>query len=250
MEECGASANPEISDHGVFINIDEALQQLGEFKIGGRDNLAQIVTTAVQAAVKAALPAIMQAVRDACMESMKEVINPYLLRTQFKQDELQQEMKRENLRLSGLPENEEETEDVLIQKVCGVAREVGVELQLADFSSCHRLGKPRSDGRPRQAIVRFLTRRKRDALYQARFNLKGKEAYKGLFINEDLTSMRYAVLSRAKEAPHVTRVSTKFGNIICKLQTGEQKVLRNPDDLFEVGIDNVDYSHFRLQVIT
>ena len=89
-------------------------------------------------------------------------------------------MKRENLRLSGLPENEEETEDVLIQKVCGVAREVGVELQLADFSSCHRLGKPRSDGRPRQAIVRFLTRRKRDAFYQARFNLKGKEAYKYL----------------------------------------------------------------------
>ena len=105
-------------------------------------------------------------------------------------------------------------------------------------------------GGPRQAIVRFLTRRKRDALYQARFNLKGKEAYKGLFINEDLTSMRYAVLSRAKEAPHVTRVSTNFGNIICKLQTGEQKVLRDPDDLFEVGIDNVDYSHFRLQVIT
>ena len=120
----------------------------------------------------------------------------------------------------------------------------------SDFSSCHRLGKPRSDGKPRQAIVRFLTRRKRDALYQARFNLKGKEAYKGLFINEDLTSMRYAVLSRAKEAPHVTRVSTNFGNIICKLQTGEQKVLRNPDDVFEVGIDNVDYSHFRLQVIT
>ena len=71
-----------------------------------------------------------------------------------------------------------------------------------------------SIGKPRQAIVQYLARRKRDALYQARFNLKGKEAYKGLFINEDLTSMRYAVLLRAKDAPHVTRVSTKSGTML------------------------------------
>ena len=150
-----------------------------------------------------------------------------------------QEQRRDNLRLAGLEEIEEETEDALAESVCKVAREVGVNIQPADISSCHRLGKKRGAGRSRQAVIRFVSRRKRDSLYDGRFKLKGKDNMKGVFINEDLTPLRFAVLMRAKESPTVRSAMSKFGNIVCKLQTDEFKVTRSPDDLFELGIDNV-----------
>ena len=56
---------------------------------GNHGDMSNIVVTAVEAAIKAALPTIVQAVRDACLASLKDIVNPSLLRTQFKQDELQ-----------------------------------------------------------------------------------------------------------------------------------------------------------------
>ena len=131
---------------------------------------------------KAALPQIVQVVKEACLNTIKEAINPNLLRIQFQQDEIQQELKRDNLRPTGIPEAEEETEEQLAESVAKVAREVGVEIRLEDISSCHRFGKRRDRGRSRQAVVRFLSRRKRDKLYTARFSLKEKDTMQRVYM--------------------------------------------------------------------
>ena len=234
---------------GIQLKFDGLFEELRGVGSEPGDDIAQLVVTAVSTAVKAALPTIIQAVREACLSRFKEAVNPHLLRLQFKQDEIMQEQRRDNLRLTGLEENEEESEDALAERVCKVAREVGVDIQPTDISSCHRLGKKREGGRSRQAIVRFISRRKRDRLYDGRFRLKGKDGMRGVFINEDLTPLRFSVLMRAKETPAVKSVSTKYGSIVCKLQDDAYKVIRSPDDLFELGVDNVQYGDFKLHFL-
>ena len=65
--------------------------------VQNREKLAQITMNAVQAAVQAGIPAVIKAMKDACIS--KEEMNPHLLRSQFKMDELEQyNTRRENLR--------------------------------------------------------------------------------------------------------------------------------------------------------
>ena len=214
----------------IQLDLDGLCGVLSEGGVAA-SQISLLITKAVDAALKAALPQIVQVVKEACLSTVKEAINPHLLRIQFQQDEIQQELKRDNLRFSGIPETEGETEDQLAEKVAKVAKEVGVELHSKDISSCHRLGKKRERGH-RQAVVRFATRRQRDSFYAARYSLKGKDEMKGVYINKDLTAMRHSVLMRAKEAPNTKSVTSRYGNISCKLNDGQTKILKSPDDLF------------------
>ena len=99
----------------------------------------------MEAAVKAAIPSIVAAVKDACIHAIRSEMNPTLLINQSKQDDLDQNIRRENLRIAGLPERREgeETEEVLINKLCTLAKEVVVEMPPEGISSCYRLGKKR-----------------------------------------------------------------------------------------------------------
>ena len=240
-----AEGSPE---KGFFINLNIE-DQLDDVDHGERGKMGDIIKKAVEAAVKAAIPAIVKAVKDVCLNAVKEEINPHLLRMQYSLDEKEQYSRRDNLRVSGLPESDgEETEEQLLSKVCGVASKAGVEVEARDISACHRLGK-KADGKTRQTIVRFSLRRKRDSLYASRFSLKGKEGCRNIYINEDLTAMRHSVLMKAKESPLVKSVSTKHGSIICKLNSDETKIISTPDGLFDVGLDNIDYTRFKLHLL-
>ena len=94
-----------------------------------------------------------------------------------------------------------------------------------------------------------LTLSKSTMMYDARFKLKGKDKYKGVFVNEDLTPLRHALLMRAKNLTAVKGVSSKHGNIICRMADNEFVTLRSPDDLFLVGCDDVKYSDFKLNIL-
>ncbi|CAC5376002.1 unnamed protein product [Mytilus coruscus] len=72
--------------------------------------------------------------------------------------------------------------------------------------------------------------------------LKGKLDYKDIFINEDLTMLRLKMLNMVKKHDNVMSVFTRDGKINCFLRNGRKKIIENPDDLFEVGFDSVDYS--------
>ena len=123
--------------------------------------------------------------------------------------------------------------------------QAGVDLKEVEISSCHRFGKKSAD-RTRQTFVRLNNRRQRDRFYDARFALKGKDGCEGVYINEDLTPMRYAVLRAAKSSSTVKRVSTKNGNIVCKKKDDEYVTIASPDDLFEIGFNDINYKDFKL----
>ena len=248
MQGMGAAAGPK-QEKGIFINFDVE-DQLGDVDEVDKGKMGALITRAVEAAVKAAIPAIVQAVKNVCLTAVKEEINPHLLRIQYRNNDVEQQTRRENLRISGLPESEgEETEGQLIAKVRSVAEKAGVEINDSDVSTCHRLGRKSDAGRVRQTIVRFALRRKRDLLYSSRFNLKGKEGCNKIYINEDLTTMRYSILMRAKDSPQVKGVSTRNGNVIYKMTNGETKTISSPDGLFDIGIDDIEYKKYKLHLM-
>ena len=247
-EERKASRKKIYVDLGAMeeeINLDQEV--VGA--MGLKRDIQQVIANAVQAAVTAAMPSIVKAVTEACVASLRERVDPLFLHTQFKIDEVDQATRMQNLRITGIEEEDNESEEALCNKVCKVAEAVGAPIRQDDIS-CVRVGKsPAAGAKPRHTIVQFALRRKRDGVYNARFALKDKSNFKGVYINEDLTPIRHAVLMKAKKAPSVKGATTKHGKIICKMNDDSFKVLKTPDDLFEIGLDDVNYKDFKLALM-
>ncbi|XP_076438210.1 uncharacterized protein LOC143277313 [Babylonia areolata] len=108
-------------------------------------------------------------------------------------------------------------------------------------------------GRP--VLVKFVSRRTKVTLIEKRRALKETQEFKKVFINDDLTPLCSRLLHVAKRNEAVDRVSTTHdGRIRCVLkktpgQTTKAKVvlIDNPDDLFHLGVDSVDFEALGLQ---
>jgi hypothetical protein len=70
--------------------------------------------------------------------------------------------------------------------------------------------------------------------------------YKNIFINEDLTKLRFKLFQMVRKCEEVKSASTRDGNIICYLQNGTKAVISSPDDLFKIGFQDVDYQKLGL----
>lgn len=77
-------------------------------------------------------------------------------------------MRRDNLKIFGVPEEPNEKEDVLQTKVIQVSSDVGVNIEPNDISTVHRVGKVGESSRP--VIVRFCHRKKRNAVIRNKNN--------------------------------------------------------------------------------
>lgn len=114
---------------------------------------------------------------------------------EFKADESEQYSRRDNLRITGIVEKEDDNTD---HQVLDMAKAIGSTLSLRDIAVSHRLGKKRVNGKPRDIIVKFNSRRDRDMFYKNRVLLK-TNGYEGKFVNEDLTQYRSGVLYEARQ---------------------------------------------------
>lgn len=85
-------------------------------------------------------------------------------------------------------------------------------------------------------------------MYRYKKNLKLNEKYKteNIYITDDLTQLRLKLKSIVKDVPGVTKIHTKDGNIHCD-KGGTHFVISNPDDLFSLGIDEIDYEELGLK---
>ena len=247
-------ANAEIQESNlediVKVKIDEELANLTrEGKSGtkaARDaaalilpSLANIITVAVSTAMTTAMKVFVDK-----MESKVADMQRYCLLNKFENDKLEQYSRRDNLRISGIEEDADETEEVLEAKVIELAENIGVKLKSEEISVAHRLGKPRDGGRP--LIVRFCQRKKRNEMMINKKKLKGRE--RKVYINEDLTSLRATMMSLVKEQETVKNVSTRDGSILAWLTSGGRPVVVNtPDDLLKVGISSPDWKRLKLE---
>ena len=108
-------------------------------------------------------------------------------------DDTEQLMKKKNLRIVGLQEDEMETDNMKERLVEVSKSSLHVQsITVNDFDEVYRLGKKQKD-EPRQVMVHFKTIEARNAFYKGRRNLydeANKISKSGIYINEDLTSYR------------------------------------------------------------
>jgi len=62
-----------------------------------------------------------------------------------------------------------------------------------------------------------------------------------VILMEDLTEPRRKLLSLAKKQYSVDFAFAKDGNVVCKMKNGKFQTVKTADDLFQIGVDDVDY---------
>ena len=148
-------------------------------------------------------------------------------------DELDQYGRRNMIRLSGIPESNTDSTDIVLD----LARNLRVNLQRSDIDRCHRLGKLNSSGTyktPRAIVVKFSNYAKRRELYDCRRDLKGS----GIFMNDHLTPTRAKVMKKARDLKNkgaITNAWSTEGKLLCRDNNERIHVLTSRRDLEQFG---------------
>ena len=99
-----------------------------------------------------------------------------------KLDDLENRSRRNNLCFEGIPESPNETwqesESKIKHLISSHMPEVGTDFVI---ERAHRVGRPRSDSKPRKIVAPFLNYKDREAVFKAKKKLHGTN----MFVNED-----------------------------------------------------------------
>lgn len=155
-------------------------------------------------------------------------------------DKQNQYSRKENLRIMGMQEVDEEIVTDILQELFD-SMKVKINTK-TDIVACHRVGVKGT--KPRTIIARFCTRDMKLQILVHKKGLKGSAKYGKVFIQEDLTTMRFKLLRFTKDLECVKTVATREGKIVCFLKNGGKIVVESPDDLFKLGVNNVNYKDF------
>jgi hypothetical protein len=134
------------------------------------------------------------------------------------QEKAEQRSRNDTIRIVGIAENRDENCE---EKVLAVLTEILPTVAKNDISIAHRIGR-RTD--PNRAIIVTLTTRKmKEAILKNKKALKGKPAWQGVYINEDLTQMRVKAAKILRDTGQYN-VHTKDGKVvIVKKGQGDQR---------------------------
>ena len=145
-------------------------------------------------------------------------------------DSQNQYSRRENIRISGIVEEEDE---VLLDKLSNICDVMGVNVNNADIISCHHVGNKGRPNIPRTVIVR-CTRDFKSKFLTNKKILHGKPEFRMIYFNEDLTTLRFKLLQFVKKLDKVKAAHTRDGKIHCLLMDNTRVAIENPDDLFKL----------------
>ena len=177
--------------------------------------------------------------RDATIAHLQDEVKELRLAN----DALEQYGRRNNLRISGIPESalaEGENEDTTaaVVNLANTVLQLDPPLHPSDVEVSNRLRKPRN-AKPselRPIIVRFRSKAERYRVISNRKNIKPYNESKDVkvFINEDLTSARAKLFSTVRllfRQKHFSQVWTYNGCIKVKDLQGTVKSINSIDDV-------------------
>lgn len=179
----------------------------------------------------------------------------------YETDRLEQYTRRENIRIHNLPVVDGKS---LLSNVVDTLNDMfryGAEgdppfrVEERDISTCQRINRKQeltgddddAGANRKQTIVRFVSRRVVANVYKYKKNLKEMVKYNSdnVYITDDLTQMRLKLKAVVKDIDGVSKVFTKDGNIHCD-KGGSHFVITSPDDLFNLGVDSINYEELGL----
>ena len=130
------------------------------------------------------------------MKSKYEALQQEIQTLRRKNNDLEQYTRKENLRLLFVPEEDDENcEEVVVHCLT----EMGINPASMNFHAVHRVGKKKpsptnstEEVSPRQIIVRFISRKDRDNVWENRGKVKNStdKLFENAFFVPDLTRER------------------------------------------------------------
>lgn len=228
--------------------ISDFVQELmAEIKPMIVSTIKETIQKEVKKTIKEEVHKMKQAAKEE-LDKQNQYLQQQVLKAKYDNDSLEQHGRKGSVRISGIPEEAEENVPAIIQKVAEAA---GVTVTESDISACHRLG-PKRD-RPRNIICKFVSRQTKYQLMQKRKNLKEKEGYARVYVNEDLTMLRRRLLDVVRKCPQVSRANSKDGKIFVTLRNARQEdrpvIVESPDDLFKLGCTDIPYDELGLSTL-
>lgn len=126
-------------------------------------------------------------------------------RMQFQVDSSENFSRAKNIKIDGIAENQNED---LIGMICDLAKEEGKTVTKHDIEAAFRLGKfnPQSK-KPRQVMIKFKDQNLRNDVLFSKGLLKGKQAFRRIWINDDVS-----------EGTRKLREEARTINLYCKEQ--------------------------------
>ncbi|CAG9825699.1 unnamed protein product [Phaedon cochleariae] len=144
-----------------------------------------------------------------------------------KLDNMEQEMKKNNLRIFNLQENSQENTSQDI--ITFFRSKLAISLEDKDIDICYRIGKNDNTRKPRGIFLKLKNFDKRQEIYHKKKLLKGT----GVIIREDLTKLRVEMLSKAIEKTSLKNVWTEGGKIFVNIDN-KVIIINNNDDFRKV----------------
>lgn len=191
MDE-GASEQAESSFMSLPPPDPEIVKTVNIVKLYLKDEIVSVVKAAVSEAVDTQLKEVKEANKR--LTSENEMLKARVSELEAIAEQSEQYSRRNSLRISNIPETEEEDTDLI---VLDIADTLNVEIRGYDIDRSHRVSKSDSK-KARDILVKFATYRARQRLYGARSNLKSTK-YHGVFLNEDLVKSRSKLLWEARQ---------------------------------------------------
>lgn len=138
-------------------------------------------------------------------------------------DIIQQQSRKNTLRIYGFPENERENLAADLTKF--LSDKLEIECNEEDVDYIFRTGRSLQN-KPKPIVVNFIRNIKKNEVFQRKKKLKGSP----VSIHEDLTKWRLGLLSKAKE---------KYGNKNAWSSNGNIYVLRNNNRVLITSVDDI-----------
>ncbi|KAB0802302.1 hypothetical protein PPYR_04488 [Photinus pyralis] len=141
-----------------------------------------------------------------------------------KLDDLEQYVRRNNLRIFGVKEAVGEDTDQIV--IALIKNKLNIDISLNDLERSHRVG-PKVSQFARPIIVKFCSYRKRAEVFGNKKLLKKT----GFVIREDLTKRRYKLVQSAQEKYGKNNVWTADGKIVIKKSDNTVSYISNANNL-------------------
>ena len=222
-EDTGAKGKLTREDLAI---IKEALLEAAK-----EDLFQQLIQTKVSEAVAEAMAGKEEEIRE-----LREELDD----TKTRLNDLEQYSRRLCLNVSGVPEAENEDTN---QIVTDLAKMAGVNVAPRDIDVSHRVGAPR-EGKARAIIVRFTHFTARQAVYDARRELRKPRPFRGsvvtaetangVFVSDSLTRDNQQLLYRARQLKREQKIFAAWSDVgklkVRVRQGGPTHVIRSSRD--------------------
>ena len=174
-------------------------------------------------------------------KKLSDQIETVNLNMSAKLNEMEQYNRKTNIRINGIPEVGIETAEDTTLKVIETINNTfkDINLRSEHVNIAHRLGMKKANAHhtksPRQIIVKFHSRMKRDELLKRRRELKGTNIY----ISEDLTPINQHVLAclRKKMPDEIEQSWSKRGRLYYKSKSNKDNIKEVEYKDFQMWID-------------